>query len=105
MSLDDSIEEYIDLFERIRSRVGDNQVAIRLTEQMAQDARVLFSHLASKEPWLAGNARTTQSELFGLRQLSAEMRQYLSNRAAEEMSDTPKANHNSSPEYLPRRVP
>ena len=100
---DDRVDHYVRLFESIRNKVGDDQLAVALVEQCGKDWRVAQMHARIQDREDANvDQPATEKQLGYLGRLGIEVHTPLTKREASALIDQA---HEQTPIKVSRRVP
>lgn len=100
---DNRVDHYVRLFESIRNKVGDDQLAVALVEQCGKDWRVAQMHARPQNRQDAsGDQPATEKQLGYLSRLGVAVSKALTKREASALIDQA---HEQAPIQVSRRVP
>ena len=74
MEMCNRMTEYVDLFEEVRGKVGDDQIAIALVEQVGKDSRVEQMHSNGGVSTANDPTAATPKQIAFLKRLGVEVR-------------------------------
>ena len=88
MEMQNKMTEYVDLFEEIRGKVGDDQIAVALVEQVGKDSRteLLRANRAANSENGDPTAATAKQIAF-LKRLGVDVPAGVSKEEASELID------------------
>lgn len=85
---------YVELFENVKSRVGSDDVALAIVEQVGKDARVERmnvgngnSHVSRADSGVIGDQPATEKQLGYLKKLGVEFGEGLTKKQASNLID------------------
>ena len=83
----DRLVEYVELFQELRDKVGDDQIAVALVEQVGKDCRVEKMHGRGQSTQGNGDQAATAKQLAFLRRLHVEVPSELTKTQASALID------------------
>ena len=88
MEMQNRMTEYVDLFEEVRGKVGDDQIAVALVEQVGKDSRteLLRANRAASSEDVDPTA-ATRKQIGFLKRLGVEVPAGVSKQDASELID------------------
>ena len=99
------VTHYLELYEEVRDRVGDDQIALGIMHELAKDARmcqIVAERQTARDQPTSGDQPATEKQLGYLGRLGVAISKSLTKREASELIDQA---HEQAPIQLSRRVP
>ena len=88
MEMRNRMTEYVDLFKEARNKVGDDQIALAVLEQVGKDCRVeRMNSPARSKASSGGSSQATEKQVAFLKQLGVEAPAGVSKQGASELID------------------
>ena len=81
------VTHYLEIFEQMRNKVGDDQIAVALVEQVGKDCRVEKMHGPGQSTQVNGDQAATAKQIAFLRRLQVEVPSELTKRQASVLID------------------